>query len=68
TALAGLLAHRQTDASGTFRWVIEQGFEMGRPSIIESEADKEAGEVVAVRVGGSSVMISEGWMEIPDPG
>ncbi len=68
TALAGLLAHRLSDASGTFRWVIEQGFEMGRPSIIESEADKEAGEVVAVRVGGSSVMISEGWMEIPDPG
>ncbi len=65
TALAGLLAHRHPARDGTLRWVIEQGFEMGRPSIMEAEADKADGEVIAVRVGGTSVMVSEGWMEIP---
>jgi trans-2,3-dihydro-3-hydroxyanthranilate isomerase len=45
--------------------VIEQGFEMGRPSILHLEADKRDGRITAVRVGGSSVLMSEGEMEIP---
>jgi trans-2,3-dihydro-3-hydroxyanthranilate isomerase len=46
--------------------VVEQGFEMGRPSILEVEADKRSGQIVAVRVGGSSVLVCEGEMEVPD--
>jgi trans-2,3-dihydro-3-hydroxyanthranilate isomerase len=62
-SLAGYLAAREAAPNGTFRWVMEQGFEMGRPSILELEADKRAGEVVAVRVAGDAVVVSEGAMD-----
>ena len=65
TALGGYLAARDATESGTLRWTVEQGFEMGRPSILEIEADKEAGEVVAIRVSGASVLVGRGEMEIP---
>jgi trans-2,3-dihydro-3-hydroxyanthranilate isomerase len=64
-ALGGYLAARVPRADGTLRWVIEQGFEMGRPSILEVEVDKAGGAITAVRVGGRSVMVSEGTMAIP---
>lgn len=64
-ALGGYLAMRSGTRDGTERWVVEQGFEMGRPSIIEIEVDRVAGQIEAVRVGGSSVMVCEGWMEVP---
>ena len=65
-ALAGYLSTRDPRASGegTTKWVIEQGFEMGRPSIIELELERKRGSVTAVRVGGASVVVSEGEMEI----
>jgi trans-2,3-dihydro-3-hydroxyanthranilate isomerase len=65
-ALAGYLAARDPRRTndGTLRWIVEQGFEMGRPSILEVEADVVRGAVTAVRVGGASVMISRGAMEI----
>jgi predicted PhzF superfamily epimerase YddE/YHI9 len=37
---------------------------MGRPSMLEVEADIAAGAVRAVRVGGDSVLIAEGTMAI----
>jgi trans-2,3-dihydro-3-hydroxyanthranilate isomerase len=61
-ALAGYLAARSEQADGTLRWVIEQGFEMGRPSILEAEADKSGGSVTATRVGGSTVLMTVGEM------
>ena len=64
-ALGGYLAARVPRLDGTLRWVIEQGVEMGRPSILEAEVDKAAGKVTAVRVGGKTVLVSEGTMEIP---
>ena len=57
--LAGYLAAR-TPRDGTLRWVVEQGFEMGRPSIIEIEADKQAGKITGVRVGGRTILVSKG--------
>jgi trans-2,3-dihydro-3-hydroxyanthranilate isomerase len=42
--------------------VVEQGFEMGRPSILEIEADKSAGRITAVRVGGRTVLVSKGQL------
>ena len=65
-ALAGFLSTRDPRgaAEGTTKWVIEQGFEMGRPSIIELELERKRGSVTAVRVGGASVVVSEGEMEI----
>lgn len=60
TALAGYLAPRQAQKDGTLRWVIEQGFEIGRPSIINLECDLTAGKITEIRVGGASVLVSEG--------
>jgi trans-2,3-dihydro-3-hydroxyanthranilate isomerase len=61
-ALAGYLAGREPARTGTQRWIVEQGFEMGRPSILHVEADTTDGKVSAVRVGGTAVKMSEGTL------
>jgi trans-2,3-dihydro-3-hydroxyanthranilate isomerase len=64
SALAGAL-QAASPAEGSRRWRIEQGFEMGRPSLIDLEADVAGGRIAAVRVGGRSVALSEGWLTVP---
>jgi trans-2,3-dihydro-3-hydroxyanthranilate isomerase len=61
---AGYLAARETLQNGTLRWIVEQGFEMGRPSLLHVEADMAAGNVIAVRVGGTAVRMSEGTLVV----
>lgn len=63
-AFAGYLAARSPVRDGTLRWTVDQGIEMLRPSRLELEADKTGGEIVAIRVGGSAVLVSEGTMTI----
>jgi trans-2,3-dihydro-3-hydroxyanthranilate isomerase len=63
-ALGGYLAARDPRADGTLQWIVEQGFEMGRPSILEVEADKKNGRTTAARVGGKTVIVCEGAMEL----
>ncbi len=58
--LAGYLGARAAQKDGTLAWTVDQGVEMGRPSRIEIEADKSAGAVTAIRVGGNAVMMTEG--------
>lgn len=65
-ALGGYLAAQERPADGTFTRVVEQGFEMGRPSLLHVEVDVRGGEVAAVRVGGAAVRVGEGEMEIPE--
>ncbi len=65
SALAGYLAKRERLRDGTTRWRIEQGIEMGRPSLIDVEADARDGVLTAVRVGGSCVVVSEGHLSVP---
>ena len=65
TALGGYLALRDGRPDADLAWTVEQGFAMGRPSIIEVEADKRDGQVAEIRVGGASVMVSEGDFDIP---
>jgi trans-2,3-dihydro-3-hydroxyanthranilate isomerase len=65
TAIAGYLGARDGGADGTRHWRIEQGIEMGRPSLIEVEADTKQGALTAVRVGGPAVLVSEGTIEVP---
>lgn len=48
--------------SSTNHLVIEQGYEMGRPSLIEVEVDIRQGVIVEVRVGGQVVTLIEGWL------
>jgi trans-2,3-dihydro-3-hydroxyanthranilate isomerase len=63
-ALGGYLAMRASQRNATLRWVVEQGFEMGRPSILDVEADVADGKVSAVRVGGNSVLVMEGELAV----
>jgi trans-2,3-dihydro-3-hydroxyanthranilate isomerase len=63
-ALGGYLAMRDPRFDGTLRWVVEQGFEMGRPSILEVESDKQSGMITASRVGGKTVLVCEGTMSL----
>ncbi len=63
-ALGGYLAMRASQRDGTLRWVVEQGFEMGRPSILDVEADLVEGKVKGVRVGGNSVLVMEGTLHV----
>ena len=63
-ALAGLLAALENTPSGTCSYHIVQGVEMGRPSKLAASADKLDGEVVAVRIGGASVDVTEGSIEV----
>jgi trans-2,3-dihydro-3-hydroxyanthranilate isomerase len=63
-ALAGLLAHFDKQPSGSFRWRIAQGVEMGRPSMLIARAEKKDGVVETTRIGGPSVMVSEGVLHL----
>jgi trans-2,3-dihydro-3-hydroxyanthranilate isomerase len=63
-ALAGFLALRSETRDGTLRWTVDQGVEMGRPSRLELEVDLKRGQLAAIRVGGSSVLVSSGTLYI----
>ena len=49
---------------GTHKRVIEQGFEMGRPSLITLSLVANAGKLTTVRIGGHAVRVSEGTIEV----
>ncbi|MEG3437627.1 PhzF family phenazine biosynthesis protein [Pannus brasiliensis CCIBt3594] len=66
-AFGGYLGAIEPLRDGTIERTIEQGFEMGRPSLLRVSIDKRDGEIVAIRVGGASVLVCQGVMEIPDP-
>lgn len=63
-ALAGILGHYDEVPSGRFRWRIAQGVEMGRPSVLNAEAEKVNGTVVTTSIGGACVMVAEGFIEV----
>ncbi|MFM8594468.1 MAG: PhzF family phenazine biosynthesis protein, partial [Chloroflexota bacterium] len=62
--LIGLLASLDGRTNGEVRVWSGQGFEMGRPSILDLEADLGGGEVTAVRVGGQSVLMMRGELRL----
>jgi trans-2,3-dihydro-3-hydroxyanthranilate isomerase len=63
-ALAALLTRRRPETGGVFTYRIAQGVEMGRPSVLEARSEKRDGEVVGTRIGGASVLVSEGTIEV----
>ena len=62
-AFAGLAALFEQPEDGDHLLVIEQGFEMGRPSIIHLRLQIEGGALVGASVGGSAVMVAQGTIE-----
>jgi trans-2,3-dihydro-3-hydroxyanthranilate isomerase len=59
-AFAGAIMAFDKPGDGEHRFVIEQGYEMGRPSQITLELTVAGGALVSARIGGSAVVISEG--------
>jgi len=64
TSLAAVLAAASGEREGKLRWAVEQGIEMGRPSRMDIEAELVAGEITAARVGGATVPVSEGRIDV----
>ncbi len=65
-ALGGYLSRMDACEAGSLHWTLEQGLEIGRPSLLHVEADRSGGATAAVRVGGSAVFVSRGFMAVPD--
>ncbi|MDP2957502.1 MAG: PhzF family phenazine biosynthesis protein [Longimicrobiales bacterium] len=65
-ALGGYLSKADGCEAGTLHWTVEQGLEIGRPSVLQVEADRSQGATSAVRVGGSAVFVSRGVMSVPE--
>lgn len=63
-ALVAMLSHYEPADAGDFRWLISQGLEMGRPSILAAKTRKNAGVVAETKIGGDCVMVSEGAITV----
>jgi trans-2,3-dihydro-3-hydroxyanthranilate isomerase len=61
---AYLVAHELVRVEPTTRIRVEQGFEIGRPSILEIQVDRTGAAVTAVRVGGRCVTMGGGWLDV----
>jgi len=63
-AFAGVIHRFDRLTDGAHKRVIEQGYEMGRPSNIELSLNVEGGRLQSVRIGGHAVRVSEGRIEV----
>ena len=63
-ALAGVVRRFDRPTAGSHRVVVEQGVEMGRPSLIVLEIDVADGALSASRVGGDAVIVAEGRLHV----
>lgn len=59
-AFAGVVTRFDTPTPGTHHVAIEQGFEMGRPSLIDLTITIDAGALTSMRIGGAAVRVAEG--------
>jgi trans-2,3-dihydro-3-hydroxyanthranilate isomerase len=62
--LAGVIHRFDALPDGLHKRVIEQGYEMGRPSSLALSLQIEGGRLEAVRIGGQAVRVAEGWIEV----
>ena len=63
-ALIGLLAALQPNPDLRISKTIAQGVEMGRPSLLQAEAEKKKGIVTATYIGGRCVPVMSGTIEL----
>jgi trans-2,3-dihydro-3-hydroxyanthranilate isomerase len=62
--LAGLVHHFDRLPDGTHKRVVEQGYEMGRPSQIVLTLVVAGGKLTTVRIGGAAVRVAEGTITV----
>jgi trans-2,3-dihydro-3-hydroxyanthranilate isomerase len=63
-ALIGLLAQLRSEPNLSLSKTIAQGVEMGRPSMLQAEAEKQNGVVTATFIGGRCVPVMSGIIEL----
>jgi trans-2,3-dihydro-3-hydroxyanthranilate isomerase len=66
-ATISLLAALRSERDAEMSWRIEQGVEMGRPSLLKGRTEKRDGTVTAVHIGGFAVQVMSGLINTPDP-
>jgi trans-2,3-dihydro-3-hydroxyanthranilate isomerase len=62
-AFAGVVHRFDALPDGVHKRAIEQGYEMGRESLIDVSLQVERGKLAAVRIGGHAVRVAEGRIE-----
>jgi trans-2,3-dihydro-3-hydroxyanthranilate isomerase len=62
--LAGLIMKYDPPEDGKRVYIIEQGFEMGRPSMLRLELEIQNGFLKNVRLGGNAVKVAEGFIDV----
>ncbi len=63
-ALAGLLASLRGEPDLKLAQRIAQGVDMGRPSLLESSAEKRGGKIIDLSIGGRCVPMMRGTLEV----
>jgi len=63
-AFAGVVCAFDFPGDGERRLIIEQGFEMGRPSLIALSFAVEGGMLRSASIGGSAVIVSSGALDL----
>ncbi|MBZ8135410.1 PhzF family phenazine biosynthesis protein [Afifella sp. IM 167] len=59
-AFIGAMAHFEKPEDGSHRRVVEQGFEMGRPSRLVAEFTTKGGQVTQASIGGDVAIVARG--------
>lgn len=63
-AFAAVVAKFDRPPAGWHKRIIEQGFEMGRPSLITLSLEMSGAALETVRIGGNAVIVSEGTLRV----
>ena len=63
-AFAGIVAENEIFDDGVHSFVIEQGFEMGRPSLISLILTMRDRALVSAQIGGNAVEVARGLISI----
>ena len=63
-SFAGAIKRFDRPVDGVSRHPIEQGVEMGRPSLIRLELDVRQSSLAGARIGGNAIKISEGTLTV----
>ncbi len=63
-AFASVVQAFDAHLAGNRKIIIEQGFEMDRPSLITLDMDTAGGKLVAARVGGDAVIVASGTINV----
>jgi trans-2,3-dihydro-3-hydroxyanthranilate isomerase len=63
-ALSGYISKFLENKDGEFSYVIEQGFEINRPSIIEMSFSQKDQKIESVKIIGNAVIFSEGKISL----